>query len=101
MFRFTAIVCITTGTMLLLWLGEKITEHGIGNGISLIIMVGILAAFPNVALAELEYLRTGQTNILFELALAILFFFLVMLIVLIQQGIRTVSYTHLTLPTKA
>ena len=94
MFRFTAIVSITTGTMLLLWLGEKITEHGIGNGISLIIMVGILAAFPNVALAELEYLRTGQTNILFELALAILFFFLVMLIVLIQQGIRKVPIQY-------
>ena len=94
MFRFTAIVSITTGTMLLLWLGEKITEHGIGNGISLIIMVGILAGFPNVALAELEYLRTGQTNILFELALAILFFFLVMLIVLIQQGIRKVPIQY-------
>ena len=94
MFRFTAIVSITTGTMLLLWLGEKITEHGIGNGISLIIMVGILAGFPNVAFAELEYLRTGQTNILFELALAILFFFLVMLIVLIQQGIRKVPIQY-------
>ena len=94
MFRFTAVVSITTGTMLLLWLGEKITEHGIGNGISLIIMVGILAGFPNVVLAQMLKFETGQTNILFELALAILFFFLVMLIVLIQQGIRKVPIQY-------
>ena len=94
MFRFTAIVSITTGTMLLLWLGEKITEHGIGNGISLIIMVGILAGFPNVVLSQIVKFETGQTNILFELALAILFFFLVMLIVLIQQGIRKVPIQY-------
>ena len=94
MFRFTAIVSITTGTMLLLWLGEKITEHGIGNGISLIIMVGILAGFPNVVVSQIVKFETGQTNILFELALAILFFFLVMLIVLIQQGIRKVPIQY-------
>ena len=94
MFRFTAVVSITTGTMLLLWLGEKITEHGIGNGISLIIMVGILAGFPNVVVSQIVKFETGQTNILFELALAILFFFLVMLIVLIQQGIRKVPIQY-------
>ncbi len=94
LFRFTAIVCITTGTMLLLWLGEKITEHGIGNGISLIIMVGILAGFPNVVISEIAYFQQGVRGILSELALAILFFFLVMLIVLIQQGIRKVPIQY-------
>ena len=66
LFRFTAVVCITTGTMLLLWLGEKITEHGIGNGISLIIMVGILAAFPNVIVSEIAYFQQGVRGILSE-----------------------------------
>ena len=94
MFRFTAIVCITTGTMLLLWLGEKITEHGIGNGISLIIMVGILAGFPNVFQGELVLLENGTRGILSELALALLFFFLVMLIILVQQGIRKVPIQY-------
>ena len=94
MFRFTAVVCITTGTMLLLWLGEKITEHGIGNGISLIIMVGILAGFPNVFQAELLMLENGTRGILSELALALLFFFLVMLIILVQQGIRKVPIQY-------
>ena len=93
-FRFTAVVSITTGTMLLLWLGEKITEHGIGNGISLVIMVGILAAFPNVVLSEISYFNQGVRGILSELSLAILFFFLVMLIILIQQGLRKVPVQY-------
>ena len=93
-FVFTAVVSITTGTMLLLWLGEKITEHGIGNGISLVIMVGILALFPNVVLSEISYFEQGVRNILSELSLAILFFFLVMLIILIQQGLRKVPVQY-------
>ncbi len=93
MFRFTAVICITTGTMLLLWLGEKITEHGIGNGISLIIMVGILAGFPNVVTTE-YYAPDGERGILSYLALGILFFFLVMLIVLVQQGIRKIPIQY-------
>jgi preprotein translocase subunit SecY len=93
-FRFTAVVSITTGTMLLLWLGEKITEHGIGNGISLVIMVGILAAFPNVVLSEISYFQQGVRGILSELSLAILFFFLVMLIILIQHGLRKVPVQY-------
>ena len=93
-FRFTAVISITTGTMLLLWLGEKITEHGIGNGISLVIMVGILAAFPNVVLSEISYFQQGVRGILSELSLAILFFFLVMLIILIQQGLRKVPVQY-------
>ncbi len=80
--------------MLLLWLGEKITEHGIGNGISLIIMVGILAGFPNVFQGELVLLENGTRGILSELALALLFFFLVMLIILVQQGIRKVPIQY-------
>jgi len=94
LFRFTAIVSITTGTMLLLWLGEKITENGIGNGISLIIMAGILAAFPNVVISEISYFQQGVRGILSEFALMILFFFLVMLIVLVQQGIRKVPIQY-------
>jgi preprotein translocase subunit SecY len=63
LFRFTAVVSITTGTMLLLWLGEKITEHGIGNGISLIIMVGIIAGFPNVVISEISYFQQGVRKV--------------------------------------
>jgi preprotein translocase subunit SecY len=52
LFTFTAIVSLVTGTMLMMWLGERITERGIGNGISLIIMVGIMSTFPNVILQK-------------------------------------------------
>ena len=94
LFRFTAVVSITTGTMLLLWLGEKITEHGIGNGISLIIMVGIIAAFPNVIISEISYFQQGVRGILTELFLMLLFFFLVMMIILVQQGVRKVPVQY-------
>ena len=56
-FIFTGIISMVTGTLFLMWLGERITERGIGNGISLIIMVGIVAAFPNVILNEVTLLR--------------------------------------------
>ena len=93
-FRFTAVVSITTGTMLLLWLGEKITEHGIGNGISLIIMVGIIALFPNVVLSEISNFQEDVRGILSELFLMLLFFFLVMMIILVQQGVRKVPVQY-------
>ena len=80
--------------MLLLWLGEKITEHGIGNGISLIIMVGIIAGFPNVVISEISYFQQGVRGILSELFLMLLFFFLVMMIILVQQGVRKVPVQY-------
>ena len=57
-------------------------------------MVGILAAFPNVVLSEISYFQQGVRGILSELSLAILFFFLVMLIILIQQGLRKVPVQY-------
>ena len=59
LFKFTAIVSLVTGTILMMWMGERITERGIGNGISLIIMVGILSSFPNVVLSEVTYIQQG------------------------------------------
>ena len=56
-FTFTGMVSMVTGTLFLMWLGERITEGGIGNGISLIIMVGIVSAFPNVILNEITIVR--------------------------------------------
>ena len=55
MFTFTGMISMVTGTLFLMWLGERITERGIGNGISLIIMVGIISAFPNVIISCLLY----------------------------------------------
>src|SRR6476469_7760627 len=62
-FRLTAMVTLTTGTLFLMWLGEQITERGIGNGISLIIFAGIAAGFPRAVGGTLELARTGAFSI--------------------------------------
>ncbi|MGE5522320.1 MAG: preprotein translocase subunit SecY [Rhodospirillaceae bacterium] len=75
MFRLTAMVTLVTGTMFLMWLGEQITERGIGNGISLIIFAGIAAGFPHAIGGTLELARTGAFTIpvvLFIFALVVL-----------------------------
>jgi preprotein translocase subunit SecY len=75
MFRLTAMVTLVTGTMFLMWLGEQITERGIGNGISLIIFAGIAAGFPHAIAGTLELARTGAFTIpvvLFIFALVVL-----------------------------
>ncbi len=75
MFRLTAMVTLVTGTMFLMWLGEQITERGIGNGISLIIFAGIAAGFPQAIAGTLELARTGAFTIpvvLFIFALVVL-----------------------------
>ena len=59
-FRVTTMVSLTAGTMFLMWLGEQITERGIGNGMSLIIFAGIVVNFPRAVLQTMEQLRTGQ-----------------------------------------
>ena len=68
-FRLTAMVTLTTGTMFLMWLGEQITERGIGNGISLIIFAGIAAGLPHAVGGTLELVRTGAFSILSALVI--------------------------------
>src|SRR5919109_2446236 len=69
-FRLLCVLTLTTGTMFIMWLGEQITERGIGNGMSLIIFAGIVVGFPRAVLATLDQLRTGQMS-LFRLILLI------------------------------
>ena len=59
-FRLMAMITLTTGTAFIMWLGEQITERGIGNGISLIIFSGIVASVPSAAITTFEYVRTGE-----------------------------------------
>jgi preprotein translocase subunit SecY len=62
MFRITTVTTLVTGTMFLMWLGEQITERGLGNGISIIIFAGIAAGLPNAIAGTLELVRTGAMN---------------------------------------
>ena len=63
MFRFTTLVCLMTGTMFLMWLGEQITERGLGNGISIIIFAGIAAGLPRALSNMFELVNTGAVSI--------------------------------------
>ena len=63
-FRITAVISLTAGTMFLMWLGEQITERGLGNGISILIFAGIAAGLPNAIGGLLELVRTGAMSIL-------------------------------------
>ena len=93
-FRFTAAVTLVTGTLFLMWLGEQITERGIGNGISLIIFAGIVAGLPSAIGGTMELVRSGEMNavlilLLFAGALAVTAF-----VVFVERGQRrlTVNY---------
>ncbi|HET7198506.1 MAG TPA: preprotein translocase subunit SecY [Burkholderiales bacterium] len=70
MFRVTCVTTLVTGTMFLMWLGEQITERGLGNGISIIIFAGIAAGLPNAVAGTLELVRTGALHPLTALLIA-------------------------------
>src|SRR6059036_4145004 len=69
-FRFMTVITLTTGTAFIMWLGEQITERGIGNGISLIIFAGIVAAMPSAVVTTFEFVRQGEMSVLVAVALA-------------------------------
>jgi preprotein translocase subunit SecY len=93
-FIITTVICLTAGCMLMMWLGEQITERGIGNGISLIIFIGIVARFPNAILTEVTMVQSGQHNIIVELVLWAFFVAIVAFVVLLTQGIRKVPVQY-------
>ncbi len=66
LFTFSTVICLTAGTILLMWLGEQITEKGIGNGISLIIFIGIIDRFPYSVFDEIQIIASGVRNVLIE-----------------------------------
>ena len=94
LFRFTSIISLVTGTILMMWMGERITERGIGNGISLIIMVGIVSSFPNVILSEITYIQQGIRGILYEVILIGVMFVIVGFVVLLTQGTRKIPVQY-------
>lgn len=93
-FTFTGVICLVTGVILLMWLGERITERGIGNGISLIIMVGIVSVLPNVILSEVTLIQEEVRGILAELILIGIMFLVVGFVVLLTQGTRKIPVQY-------
>ncbi len=90
--KFTVITAIslTTGTILIMWLGEQITNRGIGNGISLIIFIGIVARLPDAVIAEFQQLLAGSRNLFVELLLLAVVVAMTGFIVLMTQAMRRI-----------
>ena len=94
LFVFTAIISMVTGTILLMWMGERITERGIGNGISLIIMVGIISSLPFVIGNEIRAVIAGEKLFISELVLMGIMFLVICFVVLLTQGTRKIPVQY-------
>jgi preprotein translocase subunit SecY len=93
-FSISAVVVMTTGTIFMMWLGEQITERGIGNGISLIIFIGIIARFPNAILDEYQLVSSGTRGPVVEIVIVAAMVFIVAGVVLVTQGTRRISVQY-------
>ena len=90
----STVVILTAGTMFMMWMGEQITEKGIGNGISLIIFIGIIARFPFAMLDEYRLIDSGQRSIIIELVIIAFMFFIIAGVVLVTQGTRRIPVQY-------
>jgi len=90
----STIVILTSGTMFMMWMGEQITERGIGNGISLIIFIGIIARFPHAIFDEIRLISVGQRSIIIEIIILIFMFFIIAGVVLVTQGTRRIPVQY-------
>jgi preprotein translocase subunit SecY len=93
-FRFTTVLTLTTGTMFLMWLGEQITERGIGNGISMIIFAGIVAGLPHAIGGSLELVRTGAMGPFVALVVFALVIGVTAAVVFIEKGQRRILVNY-------
>jgi preprotein translocase subunit SecY len=94
MFQMTTVITLLSGTMFLMWLGEQITERGLGNGISLIIFAGIAAGLPNAIGSTLELARTGAFSIPLVLLLLIGSIGITALVVFVERGQRKILVNY-------
>jgi preprotein translocase subunit SecY len=93
-FRITTVITLMTGTLFLMWLGEQITERGIGNGISMIIFGGIIAGLPNALGGTLELVRTGAMSVFVALIIFALVVGVTAFVVFIEKGQRRILVNY-------
>ncbi|MGP1945773.1 MAG: preprotein translocase subunit SecY [Arsenophonus sp. ER-QC15-MAG3] len=93
-FYFIAIISLVTGTMFLMWLGEQITEKGIGNGISIIIFAGIVSEIPSAIAHTIEQARQGDLHFLLLLLIVILVFTVTYFVVFMERGQRRIVVNY-------
>ncbi len=93
-FFITAVVSVVAGTVFLMWLGEQVSERGIGNGISIIIATSILTGIPGAIGQALEQARQGDLNILLLLSIGVLAMVLIAIVVYIERGQRRITVNY-------
>lgn len=93
-FYFTAVISLVTGTMFLMWLGEQITERGIGNGISLIIFAGIVAGLPTAIGHTIEQTRQGELHLLVLFLIAIVVLAVIFFVVFVERAQRKILVNY-------
>jgi preprotein translocase subunit SecY len=93
-FRMMAMLTLTTGTMFIMWLGEQITERGIGNGMSLIIFSGIVSGLPRAAMTTVEQIQTGQMSLLGIAFLTLLMVLVIAAIIYVERGHRRITVQY-------
>lgn len=94
LFSINTILLLTAGTTFLMWLGEQITDRGIGNGISLIIFIGIIARLPAALIQEWKLIEAGSRQWIVEVVIFILLAVIVALVILITQGARRIPVQY-------
>ena len=93
-FRLIAVTTLVTGTLFLMWLGEQITERGVGNGISMIIFAGIVAGLPAAVAGTLELARTGELNVLMVIFLFLLILAVTGVVIFVERGQRRITVNY-------
>jgi preprotein translocase subunit SecY len=93
-FRLMTMITLTSGTAFIMWLGEQITERGVGNGISLVIFAGIVASIPSAITATTEFVREGELSILVVLLLLVGMVAIVAAVIIMERGHRRIPVQY-------
>ncbi|MGX5729752.1 preprotein translocase subunit SecY [Pseudoxanthomonas beigongshangi] len=93
-FVLTAVVALTAGTIFLMWLGEQVTERGVGNGVSLIIFAGIVAGLPGAVLTTLEAFQAGTLNAISLIIIVLVVFGFTFFVVFVERGQRRITVNY-------
>lgn len=94
LFVVTSIITMVTGVMIVMWLGEQITEHGIGNGISLIIFAGIIVRYPAGFMNMFQMVKVGEMSIFLALAVVLVMIAVTASVVLVTEGVRKIPVQY-------
>ncbi|MBE2280102.1 MAG: preprotein translocase subunit SecY [Ignavibacteriaceae bacterium] len=94
MFTLSSIIILTSATVFMMWMGEQITERGIGNGISLIIFIGIIDRLPYAVLDEYQLIATGQRGLIVEIILLAFLVLVIASVILVTQGTRRIPVEY-------